>query len=562
MHSFEQISPYAHAPKKQHKPEKMMSRRDFCVGATKILGATAALGICGEKVYDMLEDARDEKLINDKIAEIAQRIAERELRETAEQADITTMDNNMIGETFIEQIRTKNVITLDDATRNAIYMNWHTSYGPGGANEKGLTKGLERMQPWLSEIKEVFHAHNVPEEFAYLAIAESHFILDALSDKRAAGPYQIMKKTAQSPAFNFIVTKTYDERLDPIKSAELCAQHLKKSYDHFGDDWVMALMDYNGSKTNAYQKHLMKKEQTVPIHVRTHRHTILPKETLSKIAHQYNTSVTLLMRANNLSETDTRKMRPGQKLYIPQEREKITSARFNTWLEEKINTQLSTILHAPDYVVANGDTLGAIAQKHNIALKELKSINNLTSDIIHPGMQLTIPNTSQEQKRELLLERLRAYKEYINYPGKFHAIRDLIREQGLDGATRKPEQRYTYASVEKTQKAHIEYTIQKNDTLTKIAHKLYDHIQQTYAPFEQSRAFLKSALMQQNNIPNENKISIGKTLTLTVPTKQPESLASFAHRKNIDITALQKLNPAVLSPTAPLPQDRKIRIPL
>ena len=110
------------------------------------------------------------------------------------------------------------------------------------------------MRPWINEIKKIFVAHGVPTKFIYLAIAESHFKINAVSNAQAVGPYQITEATSQLKEFKIIVNSAYDERLDPLKSAELCAKHLRLSYEKLGKNWDLALLDYNGAFTNEFLK--------------------------------------------------------------------------------------------------------------------------------------------------------------------------------------------------------------------------------------------------------------------------------------------------------------------
>ena len=560
---FNNISPKTEKnDNKKKSSQKGITRRELLIGA----GALTATTFIGKKTLNVIEKNIDEKHINEKLEEVEERIAARNLSEaTQEQVIITEDENEVIGKTFSEQIASGEPITLDESTRKAIYTHWYKKYSPGEFNyEKGLLTGIERMQPWIAEIKEVFRAHDIPEneKLVYLAIAESHFTIDAVSKKSAVGPYQITKKTARLDRFNLTVNTTWDERIDPIKSAELCAKHLKMSYEQFGHDWNMALMDYNGGFTNLYQKQLITKEKNVPITVQPKNHLIKEDETLSSIAKKYNTSTTLLMRANKLTSDNVRELQIGQKLQIPQEREEITSEKFNTWLENRINNRIKKALNEPDHTVSAGETLGKIAQENNISIEILKAVNNLSSDVIRPGMPLTIPGRSKEMRKKQILKVLSDYKENINYPGKFHAIRDIIFEQELETKAPKLEKKYRYVDIPKMSPIYLEHTIKKGETIDKITKMVFEHLSQSYAPFEQSAAFIKRAIMHQNGITNEHEIKYNDSIKLTISTRRPATLLSIANRYDVDIATLEKLNPAVLSPTAYLPENKKIRIPL
>lgn len=58
--------------------------------------------------------------------------------------------------------------------------------------------------------------------------------------------------------------------------------------------------------------------------------------------------------------------------------------------------------YAPDsmatneYIVKRGDSLWSIAKKYNVKVEELKSANNLTTDLLSIGQRLIIPNTNSE----------------------------------------------------------------------------------------------------------------------------------------------------------------------
>ena len=95
-------------------------------------------------------------------------------------------------------------------------------------------------------------------------------------------------------------------------------------------------------------------------------------DTLFSIANKYNTSVGNIRDINNLS-TDT--LIVGQQLLVP-----ISEGIIDT-----------SITNFTNYRVLSGDTLYAIANKYNVSVDELKSINNLTNDNLSVNQVIKIP---------------------------------------------------------------------------------------------------------------------------------------------------------------------------
>ena len=109
----------------------------------------------------------------------------------------------------------------------------------------------------------------------------------------------------------------------------------------------------------------------------TNVYTVQKGDSLYQIAIKYNTTVDELKKTNNLSSNT---LSIGQKLTLPT---KIT--------EE--TTKYDT------YIVQKGDSLYQIANKYNITVDELKRLNNLTSNLLSIGKQLKVP--SQEEQYTL-----------------------------------------------------------------------------------------------------------------------------------------------------------------
>mgnify|MGYP001239363503 FL=1 len=103
-------------------------------------------------------------------------------------------------------------------------------------------------------------------------------------------------------------------------------------------------------------------------------------DTLGKIALLLNTSIKELKRVNNLSSD---LIQVGQKLTIP--------AGGNTKIAGYSPIAMS------NYIVVKGDTLGKIAQRHAISIRELKAANNLSRDLILVGQNLRIPRSAVRQ---------------------------------------------------------------------------------------------------------------------------------------------------------------------
>lgn len=100
-------------------------------------------------------------------------------------------------------------------------------------------------------------------------------------------------------------------------------------------------------------------------------YTVKSGDTLGAIALRYKTTINALAQLNNISNTNL--IRVGQVLKIP--------------------TTTTTPAPTPKtYVVQRGDTLGAIALRHNITVNALAQLNNISNtNLIRVGQVLKIP---------------------------------------------------------------------------------------------------------------------------------------------------------------------------
>ena len=101
--------------------------------------------------------------------------------------------------------------------------------------------GLKRMQRYEPEIKALLKENDIPEDFIYLALAESLFG-QVKSPAGAAGFWQLMPDTARG--YGLIVNSEVDERFHVRKATLAAVKYLKSAKNRFGS-WTNAAASYN-----------------------------------------------------------------------------------------------------------------------------------------------------------------------------------------------------------------------------------------------------------------------------------------------------------------------------
>jgi hypothetical protein len=91
------------------------------------------------------------------------------------------------------------------------------------------------------DIKAILKQEGIPEDFIYLALAESQ-LLNKVSPKGAAGIWQIMPSSA--PGLGLEINEFLDERYDYIKATYAACRYLKQAYEELGS-WTLAAASYN-----------------------------------------------------------------------------------------------------------------------------------------------------------------------------------------------------------------------------------------------------------------------------------------------------------------------------
>ncbi len=304
---------------------------------------------------------------------------------------------------------------------------------------------LQRKSEYYFPIFEnIIARHQLPYELCYLSIVESALNPQARSHMGAAGLWQFMPATGKR--YGLEVNSLVDERMDPIRSTEAACKYLSDLYDIFSD-WNLAIAAYNcgpgnvnkaihraGGKRDFWSIYPFLPRETrgyLPIFIAVvyamnyaGMHGICPSEPLltmasdtivttqrqhlKQIAANLNIPLSELRRLNPQYPRD---IIPGNKEYaicLPIEKvgEYIDNERtiLAYQADELINNRRDeiellqrtsvyggySINGVTYYKIKAGDTLGGIAKKFHVSVKQLKAWNGLKSDAIRAGKTLKI----------------------------------------------------------------------------------------------------------------------------------------------------------------------------
>ncbi len=104
-----------------------------------------------------------------------------------------------------------------------------------------------KMAPrYFPIIEPILKENGIPEDFKYLAVAESGFNPRAVSPARAVGFWQLMQGTATD--YGLEINKEVDERYHIEKATKVACSYLKDAYEKFGS-WTLVAAAYNRGMT-------------------------------------------------------------------------------------------------------------------------------------------------------------------------------------------------------------------------------------------------------------------------------------------------------------------------
>ncbi|EKN66483.1 NLP/P60 protein [Neobacillus bataviensis LMG 21833] len=120
-------------------------------------------------------------------------------------------------------------------------------------------------------------------------------------------------------------------------------------------------------------------------------YTVVSGDALIKIANRYNVTVGELQQWNNLTNT---MIYVGQQLKVsPAQSITVTAPQPN--IPAPTPTAPTTPASTSEYTIKSGDTLSKIGVQFGMTVQQLKSLNNLLSDLIYAGQTLKVSGQQQ-----------------------------------------------------------------------------------------------------------------------------------------------------------------------
>lgn len=311
-------------------------------------------------------------------------------------------------------------------------------------NPRQLASLQRKAEYYFPIFEDILAKHDLPLELCYLPVIESALNPQARSPMGAVGLWQFMPATSKK--YGLEVNSLVDERMDPICSTEAACRFLSDLYSIF-KDWNLVIAAYNcgpgnvnkaihraGGKRDFWSIYPFLPKETrgyLPLYIAAcyamnyaQVHGICPadlemtmltdtirtnrRQHLKQIAENIDIPIAELRRLNPQYPRD---IIPGGKTYaicLPidkagayidneqtilayQAKELIHNRRDEIELLQRTSVNGAYSINGITYYkIKEGDTLGGIAAKFRVSVKQLKAWNGLQSDFIRAGKTLKI----------------------------------------------------------------------------------------------------------------------------------------------------------------------------
>lgn len=320
---------------------------------------------------------------------------------------------------------------LNDPTMNAVRSKKTSVF-----KNKQFFSAMDNAYIFIPAIKNILTKNNIPQEFLYLAMAESNFKTKAFSSKNASGLWQFMSGTGKG--YNLKIDSYVDERRDLIKSTKAASKYLSSLHKRFGK-WYLAAIAYNcgGSRLSKAIKKagsdklsvlLDEDKKYIPRESRYYIRKIVALaligndeqfmlkseyEHLLNRANAYSIATVQLSSGESLKRVakilnmpfeDLQKLNRHLKYYfVPHYADKydvyIPYIKLAEFKQNYFETPMKNIYKI--HIVSNGDNLSYIGQLYGVSYKMIMDFNHMKNSRLKLKQKLIIPIHSNKKMKEV-----------------------------------------------------------------------------------------------------------------------------------------------------------------
>ncbi len=296
---------------------------------------------------------------------------------------------------------------------------------------------LDRFHHYQEVVEPIFLEFGIPTELMYLSLVESGFNPKAFSRARASGPWQFMKATGRMYKLN--VSWYIDERRDPIKSTVAAAHHLRDLYDRFGS-WPLALAAYNAGsgkvsrairRTGSRDFWKIRRTRSIRRETKDYVPRFIAATLIAKNPTAYGflppdgdrhefdetlitkpVQLAAITKHTGISLEELKRLNPElRRNIVPKSKGPGYHLKVPVGMGALVATQQATFpvwTQPPPpptqwYRVRRGDSLSVVARRFRMKVRQLKNMNNLSSNLIRVGKRLRVRGADEDYADDKIL---------------------------------------------------------------------------------------------------------------------------------------------------------------